>query len=147
MDNLIHLWDIREKRDSPSIRLISSTCATKVAWEKTCGTLLASAHENQLRIWDIRGKTDRPLGIYTNRETDLGPQCFGNIDFFNARSRRILSIDFSLNTKNFVVTGSADSVVRVFTISKNISQDVTADVIIQVLSNLIFPHIVRVKGI
>ena len=66
-----------------------------------------------------------------NRETDLGPQCFGNLDFINARSRRILSIDFSPNKRNVIVTGSADSVVRVIEIDKNPNND-AADVIFQV---------------
>ena len=67
-----------------------------------------------------------------NRESDLGPQCYGNTEFFNARSRRILSIDFSTNKKSLIVTGSADSVVRVFKANKNTNKGGSADVIIQV---------------
>ena len=131
LDNLLHIWDTRKRRESPCIRLNSSASAGKVAWEKTCGNILASTHENQLRVWDIRSRTDRPLGIYVNRETDLGVQCFGDSDFFNARNRRILSIDFSPKRKNVIVTGSADSVVRVFEVNKNTTD--VADVIFQVI--------------
>ena len=132
MDNLLHVWDTRKSRRAPTIILNSSTSATKIAWEKIAGDLLASTHENQLKVWDIRGRTDQPLSIYVNRETDLGAQCFGNLDFFNARSRRILSIDFSHNKRNVIVTGSADSVVRVLEINKASNTD-AADVIFQVL--------------
>ena len=105
---------------------------------------MASTHENQLRIWDIRGRSYRPLGVYINRETDLGPQCFGNIDFFNARSRRILSIDFSPSKKNVIVTGSADSVVRVIEIDKNTNSDV-ADVIFQVSCGIYYLYLASLK--
>ena len=132
LDNLLHVWDTRKSRRAPTIILNSSTSATKIAWEKIAGDLLASTHENQLKVWDIRGRTDQPLSIYVNRETDLGAQCFGNLDFFNARSRRILSIDFSPNKRNVIVTGSADSVVRVLEINKASNTD-AADVIFQVL--------------
>ena len=132
LDNLLHVWDTRKSRRAPTIILNSSTSATKIAWEKTAGDLLATTHENQLKVWDIRGRTDQPLSIYVNRETDLGAQCFGNLDFFNARSRRILSIDFSPKKRNLIVTGSADSVVRVLEINKASNTD-AADVIFQVL--------------
>ena len=132
LDSFLHIWDTRKKRDIPSIQLKSSTGSSKVAWEKTCGNILASAHGNQLRVWDIRGRLDLPLNIYINRDSDLGPQCYGNTEFFNARSRRILSVDFSFNKKSLIVTGSADSVVRVFKANKNTNREGTADVMIQV---------------
>jgi WD40 repeat protein len=138
LDNLLHIWDARKRRESPCIRINSSASAGKVAWEKTCGNILASTHENQLRVWDIRSRTDTPLGIYINRETDLGVRSFDDSDFCNARNRRILSIDFSPKRKNVIVTGSADSVVRVFEVNKSTTD--AADVIFQVI------YRVRVAG-
>ena len=130
LDNELHIWDARKKRQSPTIKINSSTASGKICWEKTGGNILASTHECQLRIWDIRGKRDRPLGIYNNSENDLGPHCYGNNEFFNARSRRILSIDFSPRKPNMIVTGSADSVVRIFEVNKSNNSD-TPDVIFQ----------------
>ena len=130
LDNLLNIWDTRKKRQTPTININCSTPAGKISWEKIGGNILASTHESQLRIWDIRGKRDRPLGIYNNSENDLGPHCFGNNEFFNARSRRILSIDFSPTKENMLVTGSADSVVRIVEVNK-INNNEAADVIFQ----------------
>ena len=120
-----------------SLQIKSSTSSSKVAWEKTHGNMLASTNGNTLRLWDVRGRTDLPLSIYINRETDLGKQGFGNIDFANTRSRRIYSIDFSPNRRNLVVTGNADSVVRVFHVDKKgqlANESGAPDAVIQVSS-------------
>lgn len=52
-DCLTNLWDIRDNR-RPSATLTSVSGATLVRFSKTSSNLIASSHEIDVRIWDIR---------------------------------------------------------------------------------------------
>lgn len=52
-DCLTNLWDIRDCR-RPTASLISVSGATQVRFCKTSSNLLATSHEIDVRIWDIR---------------------------------------------------------------------------------------------
>lgn len=52
-DCLTNLWDIRDSR-RPSATLTSVSAATQVRFSKTSSNLIATSHEIDVRIWDIR---------------------------------------------------------------------------------------------
>mgnify|MGYP000955651070 CR=1 FL=1 len=52
-DCLTNLWDVRDHR-RPSASLTSVSGATQVRFSKTSSNLIATSHEIDVRIWDIR---------------------------------------------------------------------------------------------
>lgn len=52
-DCLINLWDIRDNR-RPSATMTSVSGATQIKFCKTSSNLIATSHEIDIRIWDIR---------------------------------------------------------------------------------------------
>ena len=110
LDRCISIWDYRQhSKRRPATKITSNSCfASKLSWEKVDGNLLATAHDSQLKIWDRR-KPNAALFIHVNGESELP---LSNSDFRNARSRKILDVDFNPVIRNLVATSSADSVVR-----------------------------------
>ena len=110
LDRNVFVWDVREHFKKPSMKFsCGSIFASKIAWEKVDGILLATSNDTQLSIWDQR-RLNHPIAQHVNSESDLP----NNPDFLGARSRRILDVDFSPVVRNLVSTGSSDSLVRVF---------------------------------
>uniref|UniRef100_A0A8D8YFW8 WD repeat-containing protein 59 n=1 Tax=Cacopsylla melanoneura TaxID=428564 RepID=A0A8D8YFW8_9HEMI len=56
IDTFTHIWDIREPR-KPTISFKSVLGAIFAQWNKVSGHLLATAHDGDVRLWDVRNGT------------------------------------------------------------------------------------------
>lgn len=53
IDTFIHIWDVRDPK-KPNLSLTSVAGANQVKWNKIDENLIATSHEVDARIWDIR---------------------------------------------------------------------------------------------
>ena len=97
-DANIFIWDLREPR-RPKIALQAVAGAVRVKWNKVSGKYLASAHEGEVKLWDIR--------------TSKSP-----VQYINAHFSRIYDMDWSHEDENYLVTTSQDRTVKYWNISK-----------------------------
>ena len=91
-DNYIYLWDMRDLR-RPKAGLQAVQGAAKVEWNKVSGKYLASAHDGEIKLWDIR-KSSSP------------------VQYINAHLSRIYSLDWSWDHEDCLATSSQDSTVQ-----------------------------------
>eukprot|EP00731_Ephydatia_muelleri_P020820 Em0013g547a len=92
VDTFFNVWDIRDtKRPKASFR--STAGASLVQWNRVNGYLLASAHDSELRIWDLR-KPSTAMG------------------FITAHTSRIHDIDWSYCDESFLTSCSHDSTIK-----------------------------------
>ena len=96
-DAYIYLWDFRDHR-RPKIALQAVAGAVKVKWNKVSDKYLASAHEGEVKLWDIR--------------TSKSP-----VQYINAHFSRIYDMDWSHEDENYLVTTSQDLTVKYWNIS------------------------------
>ena len=109
-DAYIYLWDLRDYR-RPTVALQAVAGAVKVKWNKVSGKYLATAHEGEVKLWDIR--------------TSKSP-----VQYINAHYSRIYDMDWSHDDENHLVTTSQDHTVKFW----NISNPSKAESIIKVQS-------------
>lgn len=96
-DNHIYIWDRRDLR-KPSQVLQSLAGATKIQWNKVSGKFLASAHEGEVKLWDMR--------------SSCAPA-----SYINAHLYKIYGLDWSFDQEDHLVTASQDSTVKFWNIA------------------------------
>lgn len=96
-DAFIYLWDLRDGR-RPKMALQAVAGAVKVKWNKVSGKYLASAHEGEIKLWDIRASKSP-------------------VQYINAHLSRIYDMDWSHEDENHLVSASQDMTVKYWNIS------------------------------
>ncbi|KAI5736331.1 hypothetical protein M8J76_002205 [Diaphorina citri] len=96
IDTFTHIWDIRETR-KPSISFKSVVGAIFAQWNKVSGHLLATAHDGDVRLWDVRNGT-------------------APVQYISAHLSNITSLDWSLTDANMLSTASQDCTVKFFNV-------------------------------
>ena len=91
-DTFIYLWDMRDLR-RPQKSMAAVAGAAKIQWNKVSGKYLASAHEGEVKLWDMRN-------------TSSPAQCI------NAHLSRIYDIDWSHEQEDSLATSSQDATVQ-----------------------------------
>ncbi|GAA5814733.1 hypothetical protein MFLAVUS_008235 [Mucor flavus] len=109
VDTYVHLWDLREpnsrSKDQDDDRKMRSSCsftpwnaaATQVKFNRKSEYLIASAHDKDVKIWDLR-KGAVPVTSIT------------------AHSKKIYGIDWSRQNDHDIVTCSLDKLVKFWNI-------------------------------
>lgn len=99
IDTFTHLWDLRDpKKPILSLSAVCMSGATQVGFNRVSGNLVATAHDGDLRIWDIR-KGSRP------------------VQYITAHLNRIHGINWSHTQDCTLVTASQDGSVKFFDIN------------------------------
>ncbi|KAL2918427.1 hypothetical protein HK105_201828 [Polyrhizophydium stewartii] len=99
-DAFVHLWDLRMGADKPSNSFSSWTAgATQVKYNRINERILASAHDTDVRIWDVR-KGSQPITVLT------------------AHMSKIYGIDWSRRHENEIITCSQDMLVKFWNITQ-----------------------------
>ena len=100
-DGCVYIWDLRSPGGKPTHAFRSVAKGTaQIQWNRHSRDLLASAHENQLEIWDVRGGLD------------------GNNNNYNVKSvvaahrQAIYGLDWSYNDAHELLTCSEDKSVK-----------------------------------
>ena len=96
-DTFIYLWDNRDLR-RPMQRLKAVAGASKIQWNKVSGKYLASAHEGEVKLWDLRNTA-------------------GPVHYINAHLSRIYDLDWSQDQEDSLATSSQDSTVQFWNIN------------------------------
>ena len=91
-DTFIYLWDMRDLR-RPKHSLQAVAGASKIQWNKVSAKYLASTHEGEVKLWDLRN-TSSP------------------VQYINAHLSRIYDIDWSYEQEDSLATSSQDSTVQ-----------------------------------
>lgn len=99
IDTFTHLWDLRDpKKPTLSLSAVCMSGATQVGFNRVSGNLIATAHDGDLRIWDIR-KGSRP------------------VQYITAHLNRIHGINWSHTQDYTLITASQDGSVKFFDIN------------------------------
>lgn len=99
IDTFTHLWDLRDpKKPILSLSAVCMSGATQVGFNRVSGNLIATAHDGDLRIWDIR-KGSRP------------------VQYITAHLNRIHGINWSHIQDYTLITASQDGSVKFFDIN------------------------------
>ncbi|XP_031624993.1 GATOR complex protein Wdr59, partial [Contarinia nasturtii] len=99
IDTFTHLWDLRDpKKPTMSLSAVCMSGATQVGFNRVSGNLLATAHDGDLRIWDVR-KGACP------------------IQYITAHLARIHGINWSHKQETHLTTASQDGTVKYFCIN------------------------------
>lgn len=99
IDTFTHLWDLRDpKKPTLSLSAVCMSGATQVGFNRVSGNLIATAHDGDLRIWDIR-KGSRP------------------VQYITAHLNRIHGINWSHTQETQLITASQDGSVKFFDIN------------------------------
>ena len=96
-DTFIYLWDVRDLR-RPRQGLKAVAGAAKIQWNKVSGKYLASAHEGEVKLWDMRNTS-------------------GPVHYINAHLSRIYDLDWSYDQEDCLATSSQDSTVQFWNVS------------------------------
>ncbi|KAI9351194.1 WD40-repeat-containing domain protein [Obelidium mucronatum] len=106
-DNFVHVWDLRARSGSSSGSTNSdegihgeSAGATAVKWNRLSEFVLASSHDTDLRVWDIR---------YGSKEVAL---------ISAAHMTKIYGIDWSPRNVDEIITCSQDQCVKFWNINE-----------------------------
>ncbi|GFY67711.1 GATOR complex protein WDR59 [Trichonephila inaurata madagascariensis] len=92
IDTYIYLWDTRDSR-KPSISLSAVAGASQVKFNKLQSHLLATSHEGDIRLWDIRKGTSP-------------------VQYITAHLNKIHNIDWCPYEENILATSSQDCTVK-----------------------------------
>lgn len=102
-DCLTNLWDIRDSR-RPSATLTSVSGATQVRFCKTSSNLIATSHEIDVRLWDIR-QPNLPL------------------NYIAAHLQKITGMDWNPNKTSCdqeqIITSSQDNTIKLWDLGAN----------------------------
>ncbi|RKO92121.1 WD40-repeat-containing domain protein [Blyttiomyces helicus] len=99
-DTYVHMWDLRASPVKPANSFCAWTAgATQVKFNKISEWLLASSHDTDVRIWDIR-KGSTPVTLIT------------------AHMTKIYGIDWSRTNENEMITCSQDRLVKFWDITQ-----------------------------
>ncbi|KYQ94108.1 hypothetical protein DLAC_04388 [Tieghemostelium lacteum] len=95
-DSYIHLWDLRTPNKAMKMKTFCSHIlgAIQVKWNKFNPNILASAHESNLMIWDLRKE---------NAELNT-----------TVHSGKIYGIDWSPEVENEILTCSQDKTIKIW---------------------------------
>ena len=96
-DAFIYLWDLRDAR-RPKMALQAVAGAAKVKWNKVSGKYLATAHEGEVKLWDVR-------------------QSKSPVQYISAHLSRIYDMDWSNDDENHLVTTGQDHTVKFWNIA------------------------------
>ncbi|KAJ3129777.1 hypothetical protein HK098_000147 [Nowakowskiella sp. JEL0407] len=99
LDSYVHLWDLKIPDKKPSMSFCSWTGATQVKWNKHNEWMLASSHDTDLRVWDMR-KGSSPLCVIT------------------AHSNKVYGIDWCGSAQDEIVTCGQDRLVKFWDIQE-----------------------------
>jgi WD40 repeat protein len=100
-DAYVYLWDLRMPPTQPSYSFCGWTAgATQVKFNQLNEHILASAHDTDVRIWDLR-KGSTPITLIT------------------AHMTKIYGIDWSKNNEKEILTCSQDQLVKIWNIDQN----------------------------
>lgn len=91
------LWDVRDVR-RPTSTLQSVVCPSQVKWNRLCESILATTHEGDLKIWDLR-KSNTP------------------VNYISAHERKVSGLDWSPYSDHQVATCSEDGFVKFWDIT------------------------------
>lgn len=97
-DSYIHVWDRRETR-RPTHSLHAASGVTQVCWERVSGNVLASSHDGDVRLWDVRASS-APAG------------------YISAHADPILALDFSVSRRGYLASSGADSRVKFWDVER-----------------------------
>ncbi|KAJ3147784.1 hypothetical protein HDU89_005143 [Geranomyces variabilis] len=98
-DSYVHLWDLRTPTEKPGTSFCAWTAgATQVKFNRLNEYLLASSHDTDVKIWDIR-KGSTPVTMIT------------------AHMTKIYGIDWSRNNEDEIITCSQDRLVKFWDIN------------------------------
>ncbi|KAJ3158510.1 hypothetical protein HDU86_002735 [Geranomyces michiganensis] len=98
-DSYVHLWDLRTPTEKPGTSFCGWTAgATQVKFNRLNEHLLASSHDTDVKIWDIR-KGSTPVTMIT------------------AHMTKIYGIDWSRNNEDEIITCSQDRLVKFWDIN------------------------------
>ncbi len=99
-DSKIHLWDVRVAQHDPiQSFMVPHQGAQYVAWNQHDGVKLASAHDNEFRLWDTRKGGG------------------GAIAHFIGHTQQITGINFSHDSADQFLTASNDKTVKLWELS------------------------------
>ena len=100
-DNAIHLWDMRDPRGprAQSTFRVFTSGISSLKWNKLNANLLASAHDQQVEIWDLRRSAP--------------------VTFLTAHPTKITHIDWSPIDEDHLITSSLDSTVKLWNVRKS----------------------------
>ncbi|KAF2074004.1 hypothetical protein CYY_004680 [Polysphondylium violaceum] len=95
-DSFINIWDLRSSKKAMKIKSLSShiLSAVQVKWNKFNSNVLASAHEGNLKIWDLRAD---------NKEFST-----------TVHSSKVYGIDWSPHVENEIMTCSQDKSIKIW---------------------------------
>uniref|UniRef100_A0A8D8YFZ7 WD repeat-containing protein 59 n=1 Tax=Cacopsylla melanoneura TaxID=428564 RepID=A0A8D8YFZ7_9HEMI len=105
IDTFTHIWDIREPR-KPTISFKSVLGAIFAQWNKVSGHLLATAHDGDVRLWDVRNGT-------------------APVEYISAHLANITSLDWSPLDGNMLSTASQDCTVKFWNVQNPHRPDTT----------------------
>eukprot|EP01132_Coremiostelium_polycephalum_P009040 gene9040-11073_t len=96
-DSFVNIWDLRSPKKAIKFKSLSSHIlgAIQVKWNKFNSNVLASAHESNLMIWDLRKE---------NQELNT-----------TVHSARVYGIDWSPHDPSEIITCSQDKTVKIWT--------------------------------
>jgi len=94
MDQFIYIWDLRERK-KPASSLQAIVGASQVKWNRVNRHVLATSHDGDVRIWDLR-KGNTPVVYVT------------------AHLSKIHGLDWSRSSGTTLATCSSDSTVKLW---------------------------------
>ncbi len=100
-DNSIHLWDVRDARKPSSSLKVFTSGLSSVKFNKVNQHILASVHDIQVEIWDLRRTSSSP------------------VTFITAHPTKISNIDWNGSAENELLTSSADGTVKFWDIKRS----------------------------
>jgi WD40 repeat protein len=105
MDGFLHCWDLRAKTDKPASSFVAwNSPASHVKFSRHDAQVLASSHENNVKVWDMR-KPGAPSHVIAA-----------------AHSSKIYGLDWSRKTRGELVTCGQDSLVKFWSIAEDASK-------------------------
>ncbi|KAL0478615.1 WD repeat-containing protein [Acrasis kona] len=93
-DSVLSLWDIRDENKTP-VRQFNTGGPSQLRWNPLSSNIIASAHDGEVRIWDIR-RTDT------------------HITFITAHLSTVLSLDWSPKHEDQLVTCGQDRQIKIW---------------------------------
>ena len=100
-DASLNIWDVRAAgghRQRPALTFNMIVSASQVKWNKLATSLIATAHDGDVKLWDTRNASVPYM-------------------YLTAHISRIYSLDWSYHCKDQLVTSAQDCFVKFFNVS------------------------------